>query len=685
MRICARSLLCLLAVPAFLHAREADDEAIPEGRDTLRTVRVTATRRLRDTGLQMTRLDTLALRENISLSVADVLTQHSPLFIKSYGRATESTAEFRGTSPSHTQVLWNGMRINSPMLGTMDFSLIPSYFVDDATLYHGASSLAVTDGGLGGAIELRTRSSAQEGLRGQYVQGIGSYETFDQFLRLSYQSGRHWSASTRLSYGTSENNFRYTNYDKKVDERDAQAGIVRSYHPRERNKSGYFDDINLMQDVAYNDLRGNRWGATVWCTTSKRGLPFLSVDYKDDSDFKNEQTLTAVRSVATYDHTASQWNIGFKAGYAHQNLGYDYHTTRADVQTDITRSRSYVNTVFLQATADLLPAPGWMLTASAATYYNHVRSWDRSPFHIGDNFDIGRWEGHATAQLRWRQRERFTMAAVLREDIYRTDMQVPIPALMADYLLVRPWQLTLKASVARNQRYPSMDDLYYKPGGNPDLKAEKGFTYDAGLSWHRQVGGYEVGGSVTGFDSYISDWIQWTPNTKGFWVPENVKRVHAYGVESSLNASTPEVRGWKARLTANYAFTPSINRGRRVNSDDASYGKQLCYVPRHSTNFTVRLTWRQWELTYHWIHYSERFTTTSNETRYITGRLLPYYMNNVAVGRRFQWRNVHASLRLAVNNLFDNEYVTVLSRPMPPRNYALYLEISPLWKKRAKH
>jgi iron complex outermembrane receptor protein len=88
MRFCARSLLCLLAAPAFLHAREAGDEAIPEGRDTLRTVQVTATRRLRDTGLQITRLDTLALRENISLSVADVLTQHSTLYIKSYGRAT---------------------------------------------------------------------------------------------------------------------------------------------------------------------------------------------------------------------------------------------------------------------------------------------------------------------------------------------------------------------------------------------------------------------------------------------------------------------------------------------------------------------------------------------------------------------------------------------------------------------
>ena len=89
-------------------------------------VQVTAYRKLSDTGVQQTKLDTAVLHQNIALSMSEILTQHSTLFIKSYGRATEATAEFRGTSPSHTQVLWNGMKINSPMLGTVDFSTIPA-------------------------------------------------------------------------------------------------------------------------------------------------------------------------------------------------------------------------------------------------------------------------------------------------------------------------------------------------------------------------------------------------------------------------------------------------------------------------------------------------------------------------------------------------------------------------------
>ena len=119
--------------------------------DTLRTVAVHAKRRLRDTGLMITAVDSAVLHESISRSMADILMQNSTAFVKSYGRATESTVELRGTSPAHTQVLWNGMRVNSPILGTLDFSTIPSSFIDQANILHGASSIPLTGGGLGGA------------------------------------------------------------------------------------------------------------------------------------------------------------------------------------------------------------------------------------------------------------------------------------------------------------------------------------------------------------------------------------------------------------------------------------------------------------------------------------------------------------------------------------------------------
>ena len=304
-------------------------------------VQVTGQRRLRDTGVQRTVLDSLVLHQNVALSMSDILTQHSTLFIKSYGRATESTAEFRGTSPSHTQVLWNGMKINSPMLGTVDFSTIPAYFVDQANLLHGASSLTLTGGGLGGAVDMHTLPLFDQGHSLQYIQGAGSFRTFDQFLRYTY-GNEHWSSSTRLVYSTSKNDFKYTNYDKLG-------------HPTERNKSGYFDDVHAMQDVYYRDGKGNRIGLMGWYTHSLRGLPFLSVDYKNNTDFKNEHRHDAARAVVSWDRTLDQWNVGVRGGYLWQDNRYDYFTTRETVSTDITHARSRSQQGYVQANADWMP------------------------------------------------------------------------------------------------------------------------------------------------------------------------------------------------------------------------------------------------------------------------------------------------------------------------------------------
>lgn len=653
----------------------------------LSDVQVLANRKLKDVGIEKTTLDTLILHDNISLSMGDILSKHTTLFIKSYGRATEATAEFRGTSPSHTQVLWNGMRINSPMLGTVDFSTIPAYFVDEANLYHGASSINLTGGGLGGAVELITAphppkgeairtgdissdSTPRSGIAGlQYVQGFGSFDTFDQFLRLTYRK-KGWSASTRMVYSTSKNEYKYTNYDKKTDVYDDAGNIIDSYHPVERNKGGYFDDVHALQELYYDAGDGNKFALNLWYNYSKRGLPFLSVDYKEDSSFKNEHKQHNLRSVLSWDHTCDAWKLSVKGGYAYGGVNYHYYTTRDGQQNNITMSESRTNTGFLKADADWYLSEKWLLQVGATAYYNHVNSSDMSPFHVGDNFNLGRVDADVNVQVRWRPFSIFSLAGVVREELHGSKIAHAIPALFTDVILYRPMNLVLKASVARNYRYPSMDDLYFQPGGNPDLKPEKGLTYDVGLEIKKGWGA-----SLTFFDSYISDWILWTPNLKGYWEPSNVKKVHNYGIEASANADVSFTKDLRLSLSANFAWTPSRNVGERVNSNDESYGKQLCYVPLRSANLNARLLWKTWTLAYQWNHYSERFTTTSNEVNHITGSLKPYYMSDLSLEKTFRWSKAEASIKGVVNNLLGTEYVTVLSHPMPGRNYEVYVTI----------
>ena len=642
----------------------------------LDSVSVIGKRLLKNIGIQKTRLDTVVLHDNIALSLADVLSVHSTVFVKSYGRATQATAEFRGTSASHTQVLWNGMRINSPMIGTVDFSMIPSYFIDDAALYHGASSIGLIGGGLGGAIELNTKPVQNEGIQAQYIQGIGSFDTYDQFLRLTYGND-HWQASSRVVYSTAENDYKYTNYDKKTDIYE-NGVLVDSYHPEERNKSGYFDDLHVLQEVYYRTDRGHRWGMSTWYTASKRGLPFLSVDYKQDTEFTNEQKVHTSRTVLSWDYFRDCFKWSAKGGYVYSDIAYDYFTKRKDfVSMDITHSRCYVNTWFGQWAMEYSPSSQWFFSANVDIYENQVKSKDKSPYHIGDNYDKERFEGMACLSARWKPAECLAVAVCLREEMYGGNAVPVVPALFIDYVISKRWNLVAKASIARNYRYPSLDDLYFQPGGNPDLEPEHGFTYDGGVEFQIARKCYLLKGNVVAFNSYIDDWILWTPNTKGFWQPSNVREVHNYGVEMTTDNMFVLSKNTKLNISGNFAWTSSKNYGERINSNDASYGKQLCYIPEYSAAVTPRLLWKNWIFSYKWSYYSERFTTTSNEVSYITGRLKPYYMSDLSVEKRFSWKWVELSVKGIVNNLFGSEYVTVLSRPMPRRNYELFLEIRP--------
>ena len=154
------SILLLLLV--FLSVRAEERDWLRDGLD-IPDIEVVARRPMRDIGVEQTKIDSAMLHQNISLSMADILSFNSSIFVKNSGRATLSTVSFRGTSPSHTQVMWNGLRINSPMLGMTDFSMIPSFLVDKATLLHGSSSVSESGGGLGGAVKLATEPTAEEG------------------------------------------------------------------------------------------------------------------------------------------------------------------------------------------------------------------------------------------------------------------------------------------------------------------------------------------------------------------------------------------------------------------------------------------------------------------------------------------------------------------------------------------
>ena len=672
-------ILVLLAAPLATQAQEEPRRTIP-----IKEVTVYGRRPMKEIGVQQTKFDSVVLKENIALSIADVLTFNSSIFVKSYGRATLSTVAFRGTSPSHTQVTWNGMRINNPMLGMTDFSMIPSYFIDDASLLHGTSSVSETGGGLGGAVRLSTKAQQNEGFGLQYVQGVGSFQTFDEFLRLTY-GNKNWQLSTRAVYSSSPNEYKYRNHDKKENIYDDNNTIIGQYYPVERNRSGSFKDLHILQEAYYNSDSGERFGLSAWYINSNRELPMLTTDYGEATEFDNRQREHTFRGVLSWDHLRSTWKVAAKAGYIHTWMAYDYKRDAGNgIMTSMTRSRSKVNTFYGQVDGEYYIGSKWLFTASVSAHQHLVESRDKNIIlQQGDKaivgYSKGRIELSGSVSAKWRPTERLGVSLVLREEMFGTEWTPVIPALFVDGVLSKRGNIVAKASLSRNFRFPTLNDLYFLPGGNPDLKRESGWTYDAGLSFAvGREGSYSLSGSASWFDSHVKDWIIWLPTTKGFFSPRNIKSVHAYGVELEAELAVALSDEWHLGMNGTFSWTPSINEGEPMSPADKSVGKQLPYVPEISATLTGELSYRTWSLLYKWCHYSERYTMSSNDLS-LSGNLPPYYMSNISLEKRFSLAWADLSLKGAVNNLFDEEYLSVLSRPMPGINFEFFLGITPKW------
>ena len=164
-------------------------------------------RPMKEIGVQKTQLDTLVLHENIALSMADVLTFNTAIFIKQYGRATLSTVAFRGTAAiAHA----GDVERHAYQLADAGHDR----FFDDSrptswttrrccTAPRRSTSRAAV---WAGRSHWRPNPPIRSGFEMQYTQGIGSFWTTDEFLRLTYGDD-HWQTSTRVVYSSSPNEF----------------------------------------------------------------------------------------------------------------------------------------------------------------------------------------------------------------------------------------------------------------------------------------------------------------------------------------------------------------------------------------------------------------------------------------------------------------------------------------------
>ncbi len=627
-------------------------------------VRTSAMFRKEEAGMRETQIDTSVLRTKVHRSLSEVLSENTSVFIRDHGRGALATASFRGTAASHTRVLWNGIPINAPMTGMVDFSLIPVHLIDELSLKHGTASIAEGSGGLGGAIHIRNRTSFDRSLKVRYVQSIGSYGTHDEFLQLGGGSGKI-QVKTRVYNNYSDNDYTFIN--RATGSPDPETGAI--IHPLDTNDRAHYRKYGLLQELYFRPTPGDLLSAIYWVQYADRTIPRATSYEGPDHSNLNQQSDTDHKLVARWNRYGDRTRLNWVAGYTTRKLDYTLKNSvpgLGEVPVIFSESRQHSSLNSLSYAYD--PVESWSLEGQLEARYHQVRSMDTVS---GAGYSGDRFEAAVLVGARRSFAGLLNLNLMLRQEWLDGNRAPLVPYLGFDLRLRSDSTFLLKGNIARNFRQPSMNDLHWQPGGNPDLLPEKGWSGEIGVEYMGDLIQQSTQMEVTLFHSDIHDWILWIPGYKGYWEPRNVERVLSRGIEFSLSLHGKV--GWlDYRTSGTYAFTSSKNLGDPAVWGDRSYGKQMVYIPKHSGNLLVQLGLKGFYLTFQHNSYSERFTTVSND---VTRRdwLYPYFMNDLSLGKEFLWKNYRFTTELKVYNLFNENYHTVLYRPMPGRNYMILL------------
>jgi len=242
------------------------------------------------------------------------------------------------------------------------------------------------------------------------------------------------------------------------------------------------------------------------------------------------------------------------------------------------------------------------------------------------------------------------------------------PTLSLGYQLPKIEQFYVKASFGINYNYPTFNDLYWNPGGNPDLVPEKAKMSEVGLKYLPK-NNKNVAAEITYFYSLVDNWILWQPTATAIWSPTNLKKVENKGVEARLSVQQ-KISEVIIKISSKYAYTQSTNIELH-STDNASINKQLIYVPKQQFNTDFLVQFKNTSLSYYYRYTGIRYISTDNNW------LLPSnYVSDVAIQQQIKITNYNLALKFRINNLFNQNYQSIAWRPMPQRNYLLTLSFS---------
>lgn len=611
-----------------------------QGKDSLRQlspVNIEATRVREFTiGMKSISIDSLTLSQQPTATLSDLLAGKTAVYVKTYGQGSLAIASFRGTSANHTGIFWNGFSINPPNIDQSDLSLIPSSFFNSVEVLFGGASSLFGSGNIGGSIHLKNQPLFDGRTHVQFSATAGSFHNYSSQLRVTV-SGKNLESITCANFNSFKNDFPYKDL----------------YHKEKHQENAELSQTGVLQEVHARFKGNQKLIAALWYQYSDRNLPSsLTMSLQ-----RQYQLDKSVRASLQWEKIYQKGVLRFRTAGLDGNIHFvqDLELTSLDVVSNIhtktSSSEIEAKRNFGQNTK-LNAGVSFQYTTADILAYNQQRYDSRAGFFLSASryFPVLQW----TANIN------------LRQEAIK-DFQAPFcPSLGLEGKLFP--ELTAKLNLSHNFRTPTLNDRYWQPGGNPDLKPENSWNAETGLQYHPQWRNTQTEFTITAFYSLVDKWIIWLPQSSGIWIPENMQKVESKGLEVAA-VITRSFSEWKIDFSASYTYTEATNRQKTSALDD-SYNKQLIYTPYHTALAEMQCSYKSYYAIYRHSYTGIRYITRDN-----TEELPAYTLANIFAGKHCTIGKQDFTFQLELNNLCNEEYQAIEYRPMPGRAF----KVSIIW------
>jgi outer membrane cobalamin receptor len=456
----------------------------------------------------------------VSNSVVDLLRQDTSLNLQARAaNGVQADLSLRGTTFEQSLILLNGLRINDPETGHLNLDIpIPLDAVTRIDILHGSGSTFYGSDAIGGAVNLLTQPPSPD-LTIIGSAGGGSFSSIEQHLRVSYTQGPIAEQLTG-SRDTSDGFIPDRNYSSNA----LASETWLTWKPGTTDILLAASDRPYGANLFYGPYpsweRTKGWFASIQQQFGQQTA--ASFGYRRHSDL----FVLFVDQPAIYENN-------------HVTTSYEGALRRVNnLSPNITLSYG------VEADGD---------TINSNSLGQHSRN-----------------QGAGYFNLSLRALKRFSLSLGARDEILSNtgdgNDNVFSPSIAAAYTLTHTTRL--RASAGHVFRLPTYVDLYYADPttiGNPNLKPESSWSYEAGIDWTPSNGRLTL--TAAAFRLQQKDTIDYAKTILATdaltfaepWQAINIQNLNITGAEATARFRLTDSQQLQFGYTAAHAASPPPN------------------------------------------------------------------------------------------------------------------------------